>query len=193
MGLRQSVNGSALPNPHNPLHVGSPSRGFHGSHLLRPASLLALLYGSDRSPSRRGLLLPGFQRGRPVAGYNYSSGWTPLLAGLSPAGTTARLAAPQTTTYRTPSLSGRAQCAFWAHDLPVPTRESLADAGGPLAYGAPLRKAARHMAPRGQDTQRFWQIEVASDQDLAINLSTARHLGVKVSPELLTQADQTIK
>src|SRR5262249_31346317 len=59
------------------------------------ARLLALLYGSDPSPSRRGLLLPGFQRDRPVAGYDYSSGWTPLLAGLSPTGTTTRLAAPQ--------------------------------------------------------------------------------------------------
>jgi len=36
------------------------------THLLRPAKLLAPLYGSDRLPGRRGLLLPGFQRvGRP--------------------------------------------------------------------------------------------------------------------------------
>src|SRR4051794_39594577 len=30
----------------------------------------------------------------PVAGYDYNSNWTPLLAGLSPAGTAASLAAP---------------------------------------------------------------------------------------------------
>jgi hypothetical protein len=94
IGLRRNLIGSALPNPRNPFHAGGAFRGFHGSHLLRPARLLALLYGSDRSPSRRGLLHPGFQRDRPVAGYDYSSGWTPLLAELSPAGTTARLAAP---------------------------------------------------------------------------------------------------
>jgi hypothetical protein len=91
-----------------------------------------------------------------------------------------------------------AQCAFWALDLPVPTREPLADAGGLLAYGAPLRKAARHMARHVDKILRDslageLPIEVASDQDPAINLSTARHLGVKVPPKLLTQADQTIK
>jgi hypothetical protein len=31
----------------------------------------------------------------PVAGYNYNSDWTPLLAGLSPAGMAASLAAPE--------------------------------------------------------------------------------------------------
>jgi len=30
----------------------------------------------------------------PVAGYNYNSDWTPLLAGLAPAGMAASLAAP---------------------------------------------------------------------------------------------------
>jgi hypothetical protein len=36
------------------------------THLLRPARLLGTLHGSDRSPSQRRLLLPGFQRlGRP--------------------------------------------------------------------------------------------------------------------------------
>ena len=95
IGLRRSVNGSALPISPQSVSRGCPSRGFHGSHLLRPAQLLAPLYGSDQFPSRRGLVLPGFQRDRPVAGYDYSSGWTPLLTGLSPAGMTARLAAPQ--------------------------------------------------------------------------------------------------
>src|SRR5262249_12916042 len=38
------------------------------AHLLRPASLLAPLYGSDRFPSCRGLLRPGFRRfGRPLS------------------------------------------------------------------------------------------------------------------------------
>src|SRR5258707_14109749 len=64
------------------------------THLLRPARLLAPQYGSDRLRGQRGLLLPGFQRVRPVAGYDCSSDWTPLLAGLSPARMTASLAAP---------------------------------------------------------------------------------------------------
>src|SRR5262249_12914681 len=64
------------------------------THLLRPARLLAPRYGSDHLHGQRGLLLPGFQRDEPVAGYNYSSDWTPLLTGLSPARMAASLAAP---------------------------------------------------------------------------------------------------
>ncbi|MGD0317990.1 MAG: hypothetical protein ABSB37_19130, partial [Xanthobacteraceae bacterium] len=37
----------------------------------------------------------------PVAGYNYNSDWTPLLAGLSPAGMAASLAARSFATDRT--------------------------------------------------------------------------------------------
>ena len=64
------------------------------THLLRPARLLAPRYGSDHLRGQRGLLLPGFQRDRPVAGYDYSSDWTPLLTGLSPARMATSLAAP---------------------------------------------------------------------------------------------------
>ena len=64
------------------------------THLLRPARLLAPQCGSDNLRGQRGVLLPGFQRARPVAGYDCSSDWTPLLAGLSPARMTASLAAP---------------------------------------------------------------------------------------------------
>src|SRR4030095_10966456 len=81
------------------------------THLLRPARLLAPLYGSDHLRGQRGLLLPGFQR-EPVAGYDYSSDWTPLLAGLSHARMTASLAAP------TPSSQGT--CTLYS--LPVSRR-----------------------------------------------------------------------
>src|SRR5258707_15794893 len=84
------------------------------THLLRPARLLAPQYGSDRLRGQRGLLLPGFQRVRPVAGYDCSSDWTPLLAGLSPARMTASLAAP------TPSSQG----TFTLYSLPVSRRTS---------------------------------------------------------------------
>jgi hypothetical protein len=82
------------------------------THLLRPARLLAPQYGSDHPRGHRGLLLPGFQRVRPVAGYDCSSDWTPLLAGLSPARMTASLAAP------TPSSQGT--CTLYS--LPVSRR-----------------------------------------------------------------------
>src|SRR6202048_5163999 len=67
------------------------------THLLRPAKLLALLYGSDRYA--RPLESFYFQASNgsvalPVAGYDYNSDWTPLLAGLSPARMSASLAAP---------------------------------------------------------------------------------------------------
>src|SRR6266851_7483587 len=81
----------------NPFRAGHGFRGYSGSQLLRPVRLLAPQYGPDRSPGQRGLLLPGFQRvGRPPrcwTGYDYNSVWTPLLAGLSPAGMAASLAA----------------------------------------------------------------------------------------------------
>src|SRR5215469_18274063 len=67
IGLRRVLTGAALPKSRQ-----SVSRRVSISwlprftHLLRPAKLLAPLYGSDRLPGRRGLLLPGFQRvGRP--------------------------------------------------------------------------------------------------------------------------------
>src|SRR5262249_31548628 len=96
MGLRHGPKGSALP-----MIPQSVSRGARISGLLWFADCYGLsgcwppLYGSDWSPSQRGLLLPGFQRvGHfPAAGDDYNSVWTPLLAGLSPAGMAASLAA----------------------------------------------------------------------------------------------------
>ena len=67
------------------------------THLLRPASLLASLYGSDQiSPAIGGFYFQAFGGSvtLPAAGYDYNSDWTPLLAGLSPARMTASLAAP---------------------------------------------------------------------------------------------------
>ena len=94
IGLRRDLSGSALPMIPQIRFTRGPISGLPGSQLLRPVRLLAPLHGSDRSPSHRGLLLPGFQRSRLVAGYDYSIDWTPMLAGLSPAGMAARLAAP---------------------------------------------------------------------------------------------------
>ena len=96
IGLRHGPTGSALPR-----FPQSVSRGdwlFGASlvrNLLRPVRLLAPLYGSDRFPGQRGFYIQAFSGSvaLPAAGYDYNSVWTPLLAGLSPAGMAASLAA----------------------------------------------------------------------------------------------------
>jgi hypothetical protein len=70
---------------------------FWFTHLLRPASLLASLNGSDQiSPAIGGFYVraSGGSVTLPAAGYDYNSDWTPLLAGLPPARMTTSLAAP---------------------------------------------------------------------------------------------------
>src|SRR3954471_14252249 len=59
----------------------------------------------------------------PVAGYDYNSNWTPLLAGLSPAGMAASLAAPDPGRRPEHYLQGRC-CALTAH----------AERGSPIWY-----------------------------------------------------------
>src|SRR6202047_911997 len=86
------------PNPpRNPFHAGQVFRGF-------PIHAFATACQVARSPvrSRPTRSAPGsfyFQASNgsvalPVAGYDYNSDWTPLLAGLSPARMAASLAAP---------------------------------------------------------------------------------------------------
>ena len=87
--------------PANPFHAGGRFRGFHGSRIY---------YGlPDCSPpctDLTGFSASGgfyFQASNgsvafPVTGYGYSIDWTPILAGLSPAGMAARLAARHTPT-----------------------------------------------------------------------------------------------
>src|ERR1700680_2187255 len=65
------------------------------THLLRPASLLAPLYGSDRYARPPGAFTSRLSTARsPSPLLDYNSDWTPLLAGLSPARMAASLAAP---------------------------------------------------------------------------------------------------
>ena len=66
--------------------------------LLRPIKLLAPLNGSDRiAPAIGGFYFWASSRSvtLPASRYNYSIDWTPLLAGLAPAGTAASFAAPK--------------------------------------------------------------------------------------------------
>src|SRR3954463_10260030 len=96
-GLRRDLSGSALPTLPQSVSRGARFRGFTGSPLLRPVRLLAPLDGSDRvSPATGGFYIQasGGSVPLPAAGYDYNSNWTPLLAGLSPAGMAASLAAP---------------------------------------------------------------------------------------------------
>src|SRR5271165_6661232 len=92
----------------NPFHAGVSFRGFTGSLPLRPARLLAPLHGSDWDiPALGDFYFQAFDRSvsLPVAGYNFNSDWTPLLAGLSPAGMAASLAARSWTDESAPSIS----------------------------------------------------------------------------------------
>src|SRR6266567_1887378 len=95
-GLRRDLSGSALPILPQSVSRGARISGLPGSHICYSLSGCSPpCTDQTGTPSLRGLLLPGFQRIGlpPVAGYNYNSDWTPLLAGLSPAGMAASLAA----------------------------------------------------------------------------------------------------
>src|SRR5262245_1490961 len=82
----------------NPFHAGHVSRGF----LVRAFAAACQV---SRPPVRIRPICSAsegfyFQASNgsvalPVAGYNYNSDWTPLLAGLAPAGMAASLAAPE--------------------------------------------------------------------------------------------------
>jgi hypothetical protein len=76
----------------NPFQAGHGFRGYAGSQLLRPVRLLAPCTDLTGLPANGGFYFQAFDRSvaLPVAGYNYNSVWTPLLAGLSPAGMAAR-------------------------------------------------------------------------------------------------------
>ena len=78
--------------------MGYLFRGYAGSQLLRPARLLASPDGSDwyKRPATGGFCVQAFDGAvaLTVAGYNYDIDWTPMSAGLTPAGMAASFAAP---------------------------------------------------------------------------------------------------
>src|SRR3981189_1731559 len=83
--------------PRNPFHAGAHFRGFTGLQLLRPVSLLAsprrIRLGYD--PATGGFYVQAFDGAvtLPDAGYDYDIDWTPMSAGLAPAGMAASFAA----------------------------------------------------------------------------------------------------
>src|SRR3954470_18917488 len=116
-GVRTShVSSCAMPTRPSPSseRLGTPNtpaiRFARGTSV--EASLVRVCYGlsvfsppldgSDRvSPATGGFYIQasGGSVALPVAGYHYNSNWTPLLAGLSPAGMAASLAAPDLTEF----------------------------------------------------------------------------------------------
>src|SRR4051812_44943193 len=100
MPTRPSPRSERLGTPNNPAIRFTRDLVFEASlvrQLLRPVRLLAPLDGSDRVPPATGgfyIQASGGSVTLPAAGYDYNSNWTPLLAGLSPAGMAASLAAP---------------------------------------------------------------------------------------------------
>src|SRR3954451_9838973 len=100
MPTRPSPRSERLGTPKTPAIRFTRDPFFEASlvrQLLRPVRLLAPLDGSDQVSLATGGFYIQASDGSvtlPAAGYDYNSNWTPLLAGLSPAGMAASLAAP---------------------------------------------------------------------------------------------------
>src|SRR3954462_11690584 len=96
-GLRRDLNGSALPTLPQSVSRGARFSRLHwfatgtACPVARPPGGICLI-----SPATGGFYIQASDGlvARPAAGYDYNSNWTPLLAGLSPAGMAASLAAP---------------------------------------------------------------------------------------------------
>ena len=95
-GLRRMTTGSALPSLPRSVPRGRSISWLHwfasatACQVARPPVRIRL-----ESPAFGDFYFQAFNGSvsLPVAGYNYNSDWTPLLAGLSPAGMAASLAA----------------------------------------------------------------------------------------------------
>src|SRR5262249_19598695 len=98
MAFAESRTARHSQNSRNPFHAGDGFRGFlvhtfaTACQVARPPRPDLTTFAADGAFTSR------LSTDRPVAGYDCSSDWTPLLTGLSPARMAASLAAP------TPSL-----------------------------------------------------------------------------------------
>jgi hypothetical protein len=101
MPTSPSPSSERLGTPNPPAIRFARGTSFGASrftHLLRPAKLLAPLYGSDRYARPPGAFtsrLPTDRLPSPLLDMTTTVTGTPLLAGLSPAGMAASLAAPE--------------------------------------------------------------------------------------------------
>jgi hypothetical protein len=151
-GPSPSVDRLGTPEtPANPFRAGGSISWLQWfAHLLRPARLLAPLNGSDRITPTIGdfyFWASGGSVTLPVSRYNYSSDWTPLLAGLAPAGTAASFAAPTLATKRTLRLT-------WAGLPPAGSHQ--------LAAGALIRSPLGKCRSHARSTAR--RLRSASEQ-----------------------------
>ena len=149
IGLRRMTTGSALPSLPQSVPRG---RSISWLHWFACATACQVA----RPPVRIRLERPAFEDfyfqasngsvALPVAGYNYNSDWTPLLAGLSPAGMAASLAARSFSTdsaglaYQlvSASLQVRPKCCIAANGR-APARN-----GSQSAWGACQEQEHRH-------------------------------------------------
>src|SRR5215208_1496443 len=96
MPTRPSPRSERLGTPNSPAIRFTRGSSFEASLVRHCYGLSACsppLDGSDRvSPATGGFYIQASDGSvvLPVAGYNYNSHWTPLLAGLSPAGMAAK-------------------------------------------------------------------------------------------------------
>src|SRR3954466_8285231 len=96
-GLPRDPSGSALPTLPQSVSRGARFSRLHWFATATACQVARPPDGSDRvSPATGGFYIQasGGWVPLPAAGYDYNSNWTPLLAGLSPAGMAASLAAP---------------------------------------------------------------------------------------------------
>ena len=85
------------------------------------------------------------------------------------------------------------------HRLPaIYAEREFADAGGLMSYGIDLSEQWRHLAGyvhkilKGASPGELW-VEGPTKYELAINLKTAKALGLDVPPSLLARADEVIE
>jgi putative tryptophan/tyrosine transport system substrate-binding protein len=84
-----------------------------------------------------------------------------------------------------------------SHGLPAVFPISMSDAGGLIAYGTSLHEAARQMARYADKILLGAKpgdlpIEAALAHELAVNLQSAKRLGVTIPAEILARANQII-
>jgi hypothetical protein len=111
--------------PQDSFHAGAHFRGFTGSQLLRPVRLLASPDESDRITfsATGGFYLQASDGAvtLPIAGYDYDIDWTPMSAGLAPAGMAASFAGLAHVSYLHTGIRGLAQLAdprLSLHEVP---------------------------------------------------------------------------
>jgi hypothetical protein len=164
-------------NPRNPFHAGEPLRGFHGSHICYGLPVCSPPCTDPTSFPAVGdfyVQASGSSVTLPAAGYDYSSGWTPLLAGLAPAGTTASLAARHL---------GATRCRTTGVQS---TDKAITDASSRLILrNDALRLARPHSLPMASRTT-FMPASIAAGlgvgRDLRRPLIAAIAVGTQVTP-----------